>query len=378
MTQRKRVAFVNTTATSLNHLMRGQLEFLQSLGVEIDLYCGSPDGELQALRKRKVGRVQYVPFRRRPHLFWDLICLLWLIVLLSLRRYDAVIYSTPKAMLLGSLAAFVTGQPWRVAWVRGRGYENLGGWRRRLYVALDQLTFRISHRVLFISPSLAAAYGADGVSTGRKERLVDYGSSNGVDLDRFRPLARQARSELRAELGLTPHNFVVLVVGRITRDKGTIEVLELGRRLRDLQNLRVLLVGTIEDLDLKEKIFRKDQHLLRWHPPTHDIERLFQIADLHLFLSHREGFGNVAIEAAAVGVPTFAFDVVGVRDAVLRGRTGELYPLADLDSVESAIRDAVKDPSRFRTKYGRAREVVSIRFSQLTIWKKHAEIFLKA
>ncbi len=70
---RKRVAFVSTTATSLNQTMRGQLEFLRSRGVELDLYCGGPPEALRALRAKKVGRVRYVPFRRAPNFLWDVV-----------------------------------------------------------------------------------------------------------------------------------------------------------------------------------------------------------------------------------------------------------------------------------------------------------------
>jgi glycosyltransferase involved in cell wall biosynthesis len=111
-------------------------------------------------------------------------------------------------------------------------------------------------------------------------------------------------------------------------------------------------------------------------PPCPDIERFFQVADLHLFLSHREGFGNVAIEAAAVGVPTFGFDVVGVRDSVIRGATGELFPFRDITAVEAGVRAAIADPKQFKGRFSGARDAVAERFSQSTIWNTYAAIFL--
>lgn len=71
-----------------------------------------------------------------------------------------------------------------------------------------------------------------------------------------------------------------------------------------------------------------------------------------------EGFGMVAIEAAAHGLPTVAFDVGGVADAVLVGRTGELAPAADYQTfasavsralvatVDASVREACRDASR--------------------------------
>jgi glycosyltransferase involved in cell wall biosynthesis len=376
MTRPRRIAFINTTAISLNQLMRGQLEFLRSRGAEIDLYSGGPEEELRALRKRQIGPVRYVPFRRDPNPFWDLLSLAWLVANLSIRRYDTVISSTPKALLVGSLAAFLTGQPRRIAWVRGRAYENFQGRKRQLYLALDRITFRVSHKVLFVAPSLISAYAADGLNLGDKGMLVGHGSSNGVDLDRFKPLSAEDRSKLRAELGLSPSDFVIVVVGRLRGDKGTNDVLELWRRLRDLKDLRILLVGRIEEAALRKTLRRGHDSQLRWFAPNDHVERFFQVADLHLFLSHREGFGNAAIEAAAVGVPTFGFDVVGLRDSIVDGGTGQLFPLGDVDSIERTIRAAMRDRDSLAGKYPRAREIVASRFAQQRVWNDYARILL--
>ena len=374
--RRKRIAFLATTAISLNQLMRGQLEFLHSQGVKIDIYSGGPDGEIRALKARKIGRVSYVPFRRRPNPFWDFVSLIWLMAHFTVRRYDAVISSTPKALLIGPLAAFLTRQPWRIAWVRGRVYENFRGWKRRFYIALDRLTFRLSHEVLFVSPSLISAYAADALIPAGKGTLVGHGSSNGVDLDRFRPLPDKDRTDLRTQLGLSSRDFVIVVVGRLREDKGTKDVLELWRRLQDVENLRILLVGRIEEPALRKTLLKDQQNRLRWFAPTDNVERFFQVADLHLFLSHREGFGNAAIEAAAVGVPTFGFDVVGLRDSIFDDVTGKLFRLGDLDSIEHAVRSAMNDRDALARKYPHAREIVASRFAQQEVWQNYAHVLL--
>lgn len=371
----KRIAFVSTSAISLNQLMRGQLEFLRAHGVTLDIYSGGPQDELQEFRNRRIGRICYVPFRRQPHPLWDFICLVWLTILFSLRRYDVVVYSTPKALFLGSLAAFFTRQPRRIAWIRGRGYENFRGQKRKIYVAMDRLTFQLSHQVLFISHSLIAAYRADGMHLGIKGQVVGHGSSKGVDLEQFHPLPAQARFELRAELDLSPADFVIVVVGRIREDKGSREVLELSRRLADVPQLRMLMIGGIEEAAIRKEM-KNHQGRLRWFAPTSDVQRFFQVADLHLFLSHREGFGNVAIEAAAVDVPTFAFNVVGVRDSVIDGVTGQLFAFGDLDTIEREIRAAAADSRSLKKKHSGARLAIAERFSQARVWQDYAEVFM--
>lgn len=372
-----RLAFINTDGLSFNNLMRGQLEYLHSLGVELDLYCGGPKAEQEALIARGIGTVRNLPFRRPPHPFWDLVTLAALTAILSVRRYDAVVYSTPKALLLGALAAFVTGQRRRIAWFRGRAYENVRGAKRKPFIAFDRLTMACSHKVLFVSPSLREEYRKDGLDPGEKTAVVGFGSSNGVDLKRFQPPASPAaRLKEREALGLSAADFVILVVGRIAPDKGIAQLLELARRTSDLANLRFVLVGGVEHSALGEQVSRSTDFRIRWHRPTREAERFYQAADLHLLLSSREGLPNVALEAAATGLPTFAWDVVGVRDAVSDGVTGTLFPFADLDALESAIRAAAQDPDRFSAQYKDARQFAAERFPQEAVWRGYAEIFL--
>ena len=374
MRRGKRIAILMTSAVSFNQLMRGQLEYLRSRGARLDFYSGGPEKELRKLRARDVGRVLYVPFRREPSPLWDLISLLWLTAQLLFRRYDTVVYSTPKAMFLGSIAAWLTWQRRRIAWVRGRAYENFTGRKRALYVALDRICFRLSNTILLVSPSLVEAYAGDRIDI-QNSFVVGHGSSNGVDTDRFKPLPDGDRRELRSRQGFSPDDFVIVVVGRVREDKGAKEILELSRRLANVGNLRIAMVGTIEEPALAQEIEGHGDRL-RSFPPAPDVERFFQIADLHLFLSHREGFGNVAIEAAAVGVPTFGFDVVGVRNSVVEGATGRLFAFGDLDSLASEIRAAANDRSRFRSGFSNSREVVSERFAQHSMWQGYAGLFL--
>jgi glycosyltransferase involved in cell wall biosynthesis len=178
-------------------------------------------------------------------------------------------------------------------------------------------------------------------------------------------------------LGLSADDFVIAVVGRIRDYKGTSEVLELARRLSDIDNLRILLVGPIEQESFRKEIEAAGPVRVRHFAQSPDVEKYFQAANLHLFLTHREGFGNVAIEAAAAGVPTFGFNVVGLADSVIEGVTGRLFTFGDLDSVEAALRSAIADPENLAENYSNAREAIGERFSQPIVWQGYAELFLE-
>jgi phosphatidylinositol alpha-1,6-mannosyltransferase len=75
----------------------------------------------------------------------------------------------------------------------------------------------------------------------------------------------------------------------------------------------------------------------------------YRAADLHVFPVRQvpgdvEGFGMVAIEAAAHGLPTVAFAVGGVPDAVAQGRSGALVPPEDYAAFARRVIEMVSDP----------------------------------
>lgn len=372
-----RLAIIVTDIYALEVLTRGQLEYFHAAGVKLDLYCGGSKDRIAAFRRARPGRLTRIPFRRPPHPFLDVICLVWLTALLIVRRYDGVVYSTPKAMLLGSIAAALTLQRHRVALVRGRAYEGARGIRRRLYVLLDRATFLLSHRVIFISHSLLAAYSADpfGRSKDRFE-VLGSGSSNGVDLDRFVPASPERRRRVRERLGIPANAFLVLFVGRIAPDKGVSVACELVRRTADIENIHWVFVGGVEDQKLYEELRSLDSERVRLEQHTSGIEDWFAAADLHHMPTRREGFGNVAIEAAACQVPTVGFDVVGLRDSVAQGISGVLCPFEDIDAIEAIIREAAKDPHAFASRYAGARDWVAENFPQERVWSNYLNAFL--
>lgn len=376
-----KLCLIVTDAISFNVLYRGQLEYLTQRGFELTLICGGAFPEIEKLRSRKVGTVIDLGLVRRPQPWLDLLSLLKLVWHLTLHRYDLVVTSTPKALLLGSVAAFITAQSRRIAFFQGRVYENFDGLRRRIYRFLDLLTIACVHEALFVSKSLLAEFLKELPTTSTKGHVLASGSGNGVCTQTFSPNAVSATrlDAIRNVAGIRGSEFVVLVIGRMCRDKGLTEVADVVRRVSlSEKEVRFILVGSSEDNDAREQL----QMILGSGIATHveftpDVVPYFALADLHLFLTHREGFGNVAIEAAAMGVPTFAFDVVGVRDSVAKGISGNRFSVGDTKSVATAILSLCCDRESMQKEFSGAREWVNQHFLQAYVWKNYADFYMK-
>lgn len=360
----KRICFVVTDAVSFNALYRGQLEYIRdNAGYAVTLVSGGSAGEIDKLKKRNVGRVVNLNFVRAPSFLRDFTCLLLLVKFFAFNRFDLILYSTPKALLLGSLAGAVTFQRRRVAIIRGRAYENFEGRKRKIFSFLDKLALTLSNKVVFISESLRKCYMQERIVNLNKTVLLGAGSSNGVNTDRFVP----GRGE--------SNTFTVLVVGRVCEDKGFFDLSEVLKSITS-GGVQFNIVGAVEGEEIRLLL----NHLLATYPfvthygSTDQVEDFFRQADLHLFLTHREGFGNVAIEAASCGVPTFAYDVVGVRDSVAEGVSGKCFAFGDTQSVSEAINTAAADNS-FPSRYPHARSWAIQRFDQYKVWNAYLQFY---
>lgn len=374
----KKICFIMTDAVSFNVLGKGQLEYFSSNNeVELTLICGGEKQNIEHLKSRSLGEIVVMPLLRKPSLFKDAFCLLLLLNFFIKNRFDLVVYSTPKALLLGSIATFFTRQSNRVAIVQGRVYENFYGLKRKIFESFDKLSFNFSHKVIFVSSSLMNKVVDEKIISNNKALILGSGSFNGVDINRFSPKLDEDRIILRSNLRIDENAFVICTVGRICRDKG-IKDLENIVNLNISNKILFLVVGVIED-EFSEKIInnlkQKDNfiHL----PHTSSIQDIFSISDLHLFLSYREGFGNVALEAASCNIPTFAYNVVGVKDSVQHEITGLRFDFQDIESIAEAIAEAVKNPKTFKERFSKARTWAVENFEQKQVWENYLNFYKK-
>ena len=372
-----KICFLMTDAVSFNVLYRDQLEYIRDhADVEITLICGGDKQQLDILRERKIGKVINLNFQRKPSLFKDAQSLALLTRYMLSNRFDVVVYLTPKALLLGSIASAVTLQKRRIAFSVGRAYENFSGLKKRVFQGLDILSFGLSHEVLFVSESLLSVCLEENILKKSKATVIDNGSFNGIDTDLLQPMAQLEKEALRKKYKIPDNTFVICVVGRVCDDKGFKDIEYISEKLR-AENVYFMFIGDCEDDVGKvvvEKVVKDNRGV--YIPANPNVHEVFQCADLHLFLSYREGFGSVAIEAASCAVPTFAYDVVGVKDSVKEGISGRKFNFKDMSSVAEAISAAATD-KEFEKRYPDARDWAIANFERKQLWQSYLSFYLR-
>jgi glycosyltransferase involved in cell wall biosynthesis len=324
--------------------LTGRLRALRQGGFRVTLIA-SPGALLERTAAREEVAMIGLSMRRDIAPVADLKSLLQLWWLLRLLKPDIAEFSTPKAGLLGSLAAWMAGVPARVYMLRGLKLETAKGLKRALLLGAERAAAACAQSVLCNSQSVMNEARALRLAPPAKLRLLGEGSSNGVDVERFSP----GPSNVHTWLGIPETAPVVGFVGRLTRDKGIPELIEaFDTILKGQPKAHLLLVGWF---DASEDALKAEwKRRIIEHPRIHctgfvtDTAPYYRAMDVMVLPSWREGFPNVVLEAAATGIPVITTECTGARDSVLAEVTGLLippgYPVAISEAVLKLLRDS--------------------------------------
>ncbi len=369
-----KLVHVTTVPMTLGFL-GGQVRLLRERGVDVSV-VSSPGPELDAFGARYGVPVHAVEMPRRITPLHDLGAVRRLAAHLRTLRPDVVHAHTPKGGLLGMLAATLAGVPVRIYHMRGLPLMGAAGTRRRLLWGTERTSCALAHRVICVSHSLREVALAEGLCPPERITVVAGGSGQGVDSrGRFDPAALPAgtRAEVRARFGIPAEATVAGFVGRLVRDKGAVELWEAWQSLRDQHPaLHLLLVGPFEEQDPVPAEVRRGMegdprvHLagMDWNTPP-----LYAAMDLLVLPTYREGFPNVPLEAAAMGLPVVATRIPGCVDAVADGVTGTLVPVRDAAALADALHAYAADPALRRVHGVAGRARVEREFRQEVIWE---------
>jgi len=192
----------------------------------------------------------------------------------------------------------------------------------------------------------------EAVAAGVPADRVHY-LPNAVDMQRFRPADLVERSLIRRGLGIEPDQLVVVFVGRLSREKGAMELLEAWQRLQPVDATLIVAGPDMTDhpwdVGPAARAYAEEHKLtnVRFTGPTTDPVPFYQMADVAVQPSHFEALGLSAVEALACGVPVVASAVGGLLDFIVDGKNGRLCPPQDADALAECLRPLLAD-ARYR------------------------------
>lgn len=349
-----RVLHVTTVAQTLDRLFPAWVSFLDQKGCTQIAACGASQVVDLPVVSRKLGcRIVRLPMKRQWDLLADVRTVLALVLLIRETRPDILHVHTPKAGFLGAVAWGISRRrrTTRLIYtVRGAPHLTLHGIEKRLVLCAEWVTCKVASRVLFVSRSLADEYERNRIVRVGKADVPHFGSGQGVDAQRFSPsrVTIEEKRQLAETLRISLEAPVALFVGRLTGDKGLVELAEAWTMVEErIPTAQLIVVGNVDE-DRKRIVpeweYLDDRLSVRYVGRVADVVPYYALADVHVLPSHREGFPNVALEASAMAVPTVGFDVVGTRDAIRNGETGWIVPLSDSNQFGRQLVDALASP----------------------------------
>ncbi len=206
---------------------------------------------------------------------------------------------------------------------------------------------------------------------------------NGLDIEKYQPQDARLSGQGRVEFGLSPDDFVVGTLGRITRAKGLNYLIDAAAPLirRPGANLRLMLVGWGEEMD---NLRRQAEGLgvsedVKFAGLHDDVQRMIAMFDIGVQASIDCESSSFALkEIMAMGVPCVCTDFAGNAEIVGHDENGLVVPPADAEALRDAIERLWLD-DELRTKFAStARERIRTHFSPETCVEATLETYRKA
>lgn len=273
-------------------------ESLKSLSKKYNIICVSEGPAIEEL----FFIHEVIKFKRNPSLLYDLISLCQIFSIVNQYKDAFIVTSTPKISFIVSLVSFLLRRDYRYIH-RGAVYQNFSGIKAKIYKNIDKFIIKNSFATSFISKSLYNYVTKELGLNIENNRVLN--SSKGVDIDLFQP----------RNIGKINNPIVVGYLGRVCEDKGLDDLLNLINDKRS-KNIKIKIQGRLEIKDRNSFLKELSNNNIEYTDWDDRPEKFFNKIDILFFPSKREGFGNVAMEAAAMGIPTVANNIIGVKDAI--------------------------------------------------------------
>jgi len=363
---------ITTVPISLKVLLNGQHRFMSEHGIYV-IGVSSKGKELFEVGEEENISVIPIEMSRKITPLKDLKSL-WSAYRLFKKEKPTIVHShTPKAGIVGMVAAKLAGVPIRLHTVAGMPLMEVTGGKRKVLDFVERLTYSAATKVYPNSKGLFDFIVSHQYTSLNKLKVIGNGSSNGINTSQFSKeiISEEQQNLLRNDLGIGNDDFVFVFVGRLVGDKGVNELVKAFCQL-NYPSAKLLLVGPLEsDLDPlhNDTLRRIDENKdIISAGFQKDVRPYFAISNVLVFPSYREGFPNVVMQAGAMELPAIVSDINGCNEIIIEGKNGTIIPVKNVDAVKDAMEMMIRDEELYLKMKINARLMITERYEQQVVW----------
>ncbi len=268
-------------------------------------------------------------------------------------KYDMIVYATPNAAFYASIAGKFARIKKRIYCQWGIRYVGFSGVSRVIFKILEKITCLLSTQINAVSSKNRQFSIDEGLYKPSKAQVVGNGGTVGVDLTEY-DMSKydEYRTEKRNELKIEDE-FVFGFVGRLSRDKGTVELFTAFKKLtEETSNVKLICIGRNElpesvlPLEIIQWLKETDKVIFTGHQPKEEVKKYYAAMDMYVHPTHREGFGMVLQEAAAMGCPVITTNIPGASEVLIDGESCLLVEPKNWNSLYETMRTLSSDKQK--------------------------------
>jgi glycosyltransferase involved in cell wall biosynthesis len=370
--KKPRLLRITTVPISLHLLLKGQPQFMQSNGFKV-LTVSADGKELAAIKSSGIPH-QIINLTRKISPIADTIALWKMIQLIKSFKPDIVHTHTPKAGLIGMMAAFICRVPIRLHTVAGLPVMEALGLKKSLLILTEKITCFCANNVYPNSNGLMVFMINNFRSFKHKFKVLGKGSTNGIITKHYSltPELSVLADHLKSKYNIQPSDFVFCFIGRLVGDKGINELINVFDCLSKNNNCKLLLVGMQEpELDPLSanclEIIHNNKNIISLGYQD-DVRVALTASNVFVFPSYREGFPNVVMQAQSMGVPCIVSDINGCNELVTHQESGLIVPVKNETALQEAMCILMNDTEKCKSFASIARENILQHYEQSQVW----------
>ena len=375
--QRNKLFRIATIPLSLEKLLEGQLAFMNQYYPVTAI--SSDKKRLKQFGKKEGVEIQDISLTRKITVLKDVLAV-WKLYVYLIKEKPLIVHThTPKAGIIGMMAAYFAKVPIRIHTVSGLPLMERKGSMLVLLKWVEKLTYYFASQVYCNSFGLKSILINGKYIKPKKILVLNNGSSNGINTQYFSKsnFSKEELIQKKKELNIPEEDFVFVFVGRIVRDKGINELVEAFINLQNdsllTTQFSLLLVGPYEeDLDpiseTTRKFISKNPKII-FTDYQEEVRIFYAISDVLVFPSYREGFPNSVMQAGAMGLPSIVTDINGCNEIIQEGGNGWIIPIKNTEAIFNAMQNCLDNQQQVKDMATFSREVMCSKHEQKEMWE---------